>query len=151
PKAVPINKITMKSTRLICLLLILACSFSCKTSKKEGQGIQGQVFWLEGNQMPQITDDGKAASRLGKVGLQRTVRIHELTHINKARSWVGLLDDIETALVAKIETDESGNMSISRPPGKYSILTVEEDVYFANIFDQDSYIYPLEVREGEWT
>lgn len=141
----------MKSTRLICLLLILACSFSCKTSKKEGQGIQGQVFWLEGNQMPQITDDGKAASRLGKVGLQRTVRIHELTHINQARLGDGLFGDIETALVAEIETDESGNFSVSLPPGKYSIFTVEEDGYFANIFDLDSYINPFEVREGEWT
>lgn len=101
--------------------------------------------------MPQITDDGKAASRLGKVGLQRTVRIHELTHINQARLGDGLFGDIETALVAEIETDESGNFSVSLPPGKYSIFTVEEDGYFANIFDLDSYINPFEVREGEWT
>lgn len=143
----------MKATikPLTFFILLLALVFSCKTSKKDGQGIQGQVFWLEGNQMPQAVENGKIPQRPAKRGVKRTLKIHELTHINQARLGDALFGDIETPLVKQIETDESGNFSVELPPGRYSIFTVEENGHFANILDLDSYINPFEVREGEWT
>lgn len=131
--------------------VLLALSFSCKTTKNNGTGILGQVFWLEGNQMPQVAAEGNITERPVKKGIKRTIKIHELTHINQARLGDALFGDIETPLVREIETDESGNFSIALPPGKYSIFTVEETGYFANIFDLDSYINPFEVKDGEWT
>lgn len=142
----------MKNYKSIAFFIILmALAFSCKTAKKDGQGIQGQVFWLEGNQMPQIAKEGENVERPAKKGVKRTVKIHELTHINQARLGDALFGDIETPLVKEIETDESGNFSVELPVGRYSIFTVEEDGHFANILDLDSYINPFEVKEGEWT
>jgi hypothetical protein len=140
---------TFKSIAFI--IVVLSVAFACKTAKKEGQGIQGQVFWLEGNQMPQITKEGEMVERPAKKGVKRTIKIHELTHINQARLGDALFGDIETPLVKEIETDESGNFSVELPAGRYSIFTVEEDGHFANILDLDSYINPFEVKEGEWT
>ena len=131
--------------------LFLALAFSCKTAKKDGQGIQGQVFWLEGNQMPQMVDEGEISQRPAKKGVKRTIKIHELTHINQARLGDALFGDIETPLVKEIETDESGNFSVELPAGMYSLFTLEETGHFANILDLDSYINPFEVKAGEWT
>ena len=89
--------------------------------------------------------------RPGKKEVDRTLRIHELTHINQARLGDYLFGDIETPLVAEVETDDEGRFSVELPIGKYSIFTVEESGYFANVFDLDSYINPVEVKEGEWT
>jgi hypothetical protein len=136
---------------LTFFIILLAFVFSCKTAKKDGQGIQGQVFWLEGNQMPQMAKEGEMIERPAKKGVKRTLKIHELTHINQARLGDALFGDIETPLVIEIETDESGNFSVELPAGKYSIFTVEEAGHFANILDLDSYINPFEVKEGEWT
>lgn len=136
---------------IVFFSLLLALAFSCKTAKKDGQGIQGQVFWLEGNQMPQIAQEGGIVARPAKKGVKRTLKIHELTHINQARLGDALFGDIETPLVIEIETDDSGNFSVELPAGRYSIFTVEEDGHFANILDLDSYINPFEVKEGEWT
>lgn len=142
----------MKVLNYILLFSLLAgLSFSCKTAKKPGQGIQGQVFWLEGNQMPQRMEEGEGQERPTKKGVKRTLRIHELTHINQAALGDALFGDIETSLVEEIETDEAGNFSVELPPGTYSIFTVEETGYFANILDLDSYINPFEVKEGKWT
>ena len=101
--------------------------------------------------MPQIVEEGQVSSRPEKKGVKRTLRIHELTHINQARLGDALFGDIETPLVAEVETDESGNFSVELPIGRYSIFTIEENGYFANIVDLDSYINPFEVKEGEWT
>src|SRR5690554_2003801 len=142
----------MKAFKIIPLFsLLLVLSFSCKTAKKDGQGIQGQVFWLEGNQMPQMAEEGEIPTRPAKRGVKRTVKIHELTHINQARLGDALFGNIETPLIREIETDESGHFSVGLPPGRYSIFTVEENGHFANILDLDSYINPFEVKEGEWT
>ena len=142
----------MKITRLSAIFLLLGIvAFSCKSAKIDTQGVRGQVFWLEGNQMPQMVEEGKKMDRPGKKEVARTLRIHELTHINQARLGDYLFGDIETPLVVEVETDEEGRFSVELPIGKYSIFTVEESGYFANIFDLDSYINPFEVKEGEWT
>lgn len=101
--------------------------------------------------MPQIAQEGGIVARPAKKGVKRTLKIHELTHINQARLGDALFGDIETPLVIEIETDDSGNFSVELPAGRYSIFTVEEDGHFANILDLDSYINPFEVKEGEWT
>lgn len=132
-------------------LLLTILTFSCKSAKIDTQGLRGQVYWLEGNQMPQMVDEGKEVERSEKKGVARTLRIHELTHINQARLGDYLFGDIETPLVAEVETDDHGRFSVELPVGKYSVFTVEESGYFANIFDLDSYINPIEVEKGEWT
>jgi hypothetical protein len=116
-----------------------------------GQGIRGQVFWVEGNRMPQANVSGEPATHPPKKKpVQRTVRIHKLTHINEASLGDYLFGDIETTLVAEIQTDESGFFEVRLPPGSYSLFTVEEKGYFANVFDLDSYVHPVTVKRNAW-
>jgi hypothetical protein len=142
----------MKNIKICSILLILASvAFSCKSNKRDTQGIQGQVFWIEGNQMPQVLEEGEIPDRGHRKGTKRTLRVHELTHINQARLGDALFGEIETPLVVEVETDEEGKFSVELPAGRYSVFTVEEHGYFANIFDLDSYINPFEVQNGKWT
>lgn len=116
------------------------------------QGIQGNVYWIEGNQMPQASQEAPSSlPPSAKKAVKRTIHIHQLTHINQASLGDYLFGNIETPLVASIETNEEGEFSIELPPGKYSIFTVEENGYFASVFDLDSYIHPVEVEKGEWS
>lgn len=116
-----------------------------------GGGIRGQVFWVEGNRMPQANQSaGQPGFPPEKKPIQRTLRIHQLTHINQASLGDYLFGDIETALVAEVQTDESGFFEVPLPPGTYSLFTVEENGYFANVFDLDSYVHPVTVTENAW-
>jgi len=135
--------------RIFTVLILLILLGSCKSSQMSGQGIQGQVLWVAGNQMPQANDRGVNPEE--KVPVQRTLRIHELTHINQARLGDALFGDIETPLIEEVKTDEEGRFSVKLPAGRYTVFTVEKSGYFANVFDLDSYINPYEVKEGEWT
>lgn len=85
-----------------------------------------------------------------KQPVKRTIRIHALTHINEANLGDYLFGDIETPLITEVETDESGRFEVKLPPGKYSLFTMEEKGYFANIFDLDSYIHPVTVEKNQW-
>ncbi|WP_375583770.1 hypothetical protein [Cyclobacterium xiamenense] len=53
-------------------------------------------------------------------------------------------------MVAEIQTDESGFFEVRLPPGSYSLFTVEEKGYFANVFDLDSYVHPVTVKRNAW-
>lgn len=135
----------------LCILAFFLFT-SCKTNKLSTQGIKGQIFWVEGNQMPQAAGETTTSvSPAAKKPVKRTVQIHQLTHINEASLGDYLFGNIETPLVASVETNNEGEFSVKLPPGKYSIFTVEENGYFASIFDLDSYIHPVNVEENEWS
>jgi hypothetical protein len=139
-----------KLTYLCFLGLVLLAS--CKPQKMKNQGIHGNVYWIEGNQMPQASrGEATSLSPADQKPVKRTINIHQLTHINQASLGDYLFGNIETPLVASIETNEAGEFSVELPPGKYSLFTVEENGYFASIFDLDSYIHPVNVEKGEWS
>ncbi|MDO6439475.1 carboxypeptidase regulatory-like domain-containing protein [Cyclobacterium sp. 1_MG-2023] len=140
----------LKLTYLCFLGLVVFAS--CKPQKMKNQGIHGNVYWIEGNQMPQASqDEASSLSPAAQNPVKRTIHIHQLTHINQASLGDYLFGSIETPLVASIETNDEGEFSVELPPGKYSIFTVEENGYFASIFDLDSYIHPVHVEKGEWS
>ncbi|QDH77838.1 carboxypeptidase regulatory-like domain-containing protein [Echinicola soli] len=130
-------------------IAVLLCG--CKAQRVDTQGVVGQVYWIEGNQMPTITDgDNVTPAKPERKKVKRTIRIYERTHINQATMGDHLFKDIETPMIAEIETEEDGSFAIGLAPGAYSIFTVEENGYFANVYDLDSYIQPVEVKENEW-
>ncbi len=134
---------------IIWILLVLAVA--CKAPKEKSQGIKGTVYWLEGNQMPRISDDGSeqiAPNR--KIGVQRTILVHKLTHSDQLEVGDFLIGKIHTDLIQKVETNENGEYVIKLPPGRYSLFTVESDGHFANTYDRENYINPVEVKDGEW-
>ncbi len=126
--------------------------FQCAPYQPEGQGVVGQVTWLEGNQMPMIGEEGKK-SKTSTVGepVKRTVRVYPLVKISDVTLEGGLFKSVAAKPITEIETDENGQYTVNLSPGRYSILTVEEGGLFASIFDGDGNIQPVTVKENEWT
>lgn len=129
--------------------------FQCAPYKPEGQGIVGLVTWQEGNQMPMITEDGNEGKKdkraIVGVPVKRTVRVYPLIKISDVTLENGLFQTVAVKPITEIQTDENGRYSINLSPGRYSIVTVEGDGLFANIFDGDGNIQPVTVKENEWT
>ncbi|WP_192350791.1 carboxypeptidase regulatory-like domain-containing protein [Algoriphagus sp. Y33] len=126
--------------------------FQCAPYSPEGQGVVGQVTWLEGNHMPTIVEEGKKNKRK-TIGdpVKRIVRVYPLITISDVTVENGLFKSVAAKPITEIETDDYGKYSINLSPGRYSILTVEEGGLFASVFDGDGNIQPATVKEGEWT
>ncbi|RDV13885.1 carboxypeptidase regulatory-like domain-containing protein [Pontibacter diazotrophicus] len=111
------------------------------------QGIVGKVIWQAGNQMP----SPDAPPSKGR-GVQRTVYIYELTNGSQAKTIEGVFHtNIQTNLVTQVATDADGNFAVSLEPGMYSLFTKEEKGLYANLFDGENNIFPVEVQEGQVT
>lgn len=111
------------------------------------QGIQGQILWEAGNQMPS-PDAPPSQPR----GVERTVYIYELTNSTQTTSQDGVFHtNIQTKLITQVETDANGNFAVLLEPGRYSLFTKEEQGLYANLFDGEMNIFPVEVQEGKVT
>lgn len=141
--------------RIFPLFLALTTVFTftqCKPYQPEGQGITGQITWLEGNHMPTISESGTESKNDPKgKPVKRTIRIYPLLKISDMRLEDGLFKSVNAKPITEIETDESGKYSIQLSPGRYSVFTVEEDGLFANTFDGEGNVQPVTVKQGEWT
>jgi len=135
------------------LIVALVSLEGCKSTKMEQdqeQGIIGQIYWMEGNQMPMIVEDEEEPIKQERNKIQRTVRIYELTQLDQLDQSNGLFKDPPTTLVAEVTSDESGQFKVGLPPGIYSVFTVEEEGLFANIFDREMNVHPVQITEEEW-
>ena len=112
------------------------------------QGITGRILWESGNRMP----SPDAPPTESKRGVQRTVYIYKLTNANQVTTQDGVFHtSIQTNLVSQVVTDANGNFSVALEPGKYSLFTKEEKGLYANLFDGEMNIFPVEVKEGQVT
>jgi hypothetical protein len=112
------------------------------------QGITGRILWQAGNQMP----SPDAPPTEGKRGVERTVYIYELTNANQVTTQNGVFHtNIQTKLVAETTSDANGFFSVALKPGRYSLFTKEEKGLYANMFDGEMNIFPVEVKEGQVT
>lgn len=123
------------------IIILSACS-----SVQLRQGIEGQIFWVSGNQMP-----GPDTRKPSPNGIQRELHIYELTTIEETSlSAEGFFSDIKTKLVAVVSTKEDGSFKLRLPPGKYSIFVKEEAGLFANLFDTNNVINPIVVEDKQY-
>jgi hypothetical protein len=144
----------MKSKLIIFISIIVGMGLAsgCKSPKEKTQGIMGQVFWVEGNLMPQVSEDGSGPTEISnRQSVQRTLKIHSLTHIDQLSIGDYLIGNIQTREIASIDTEQDGSFRIELPVGKYSLFTVEQEGFFANIFDSENHVNPVEVKSGEWS
>lgn len=144
----------MKNTLInfLYLLLCVGLAIGCKSPKEKTQGIHGHIYWVEGNLMPQASEEGTALTEQQlRQGIQRTVKVHSRTHIDQLSIGDYLIGSIQTPEIATFESDPDGSYRIELPIGKYSLFTLEKEGYFANIFDSENYINPVEVKAGEWS
>jgi hypothetical protein len=124
---------------------------SCKPFKPDGQGITGTVTWLEGNRMPMMTESGKAEGKPKASPIKRLVKIYPLIQFSDLKMEDGLFIAVAAEPIAEVETNDKGVYSIPLSPGRYSVLIVEENGLFANIFDGEGNVNPVTVKENEWT
>jgi hypothetical protein len=138
---------------ILTSFVILVTFTACKSMKSENQGVRGTVTWLEGNQMPTIKSEDEKSSvdeRLKGKPVVRILKIYPLTNLSDARMENGLFQSIGGVPIAEVRSEEDGTYTLSLPPGKYSVFTVEEEGLFANQFDAEGNIEPLHISEGEW-
>lgn len=99
--------------------------------------------------MPMIQDGENPEKGAKKV--ERTLHIFPLTNISDVKVEEGLITSIATTKIKEVKTDGSGKYAVDLSPGRYTVLTVEEDGLFASIFDGEGNIQPVTVKENEWT
>ncbi|MBL7850367.1 MAG: carboxypeptidase regulatory-like domain-containing protein [Cyclobacteriaceae bacterium] len=125
---------------LVFLFLLLSLS---ATGQK--QGLQGQVFWVSGNQMP-----GPDAVLSPNQGAVREVLIYEITNITDATQIGPFFRDIKTRLVATTTSKPDGTFKVKLPIGSYSVFTREKNGLYANLFDGKGFINPVTIKEGQY-
>jgi hypothetical protein len=108
------------------------------------QGIWGDVWFWEGDFMPPCPTGTVTA-------VEREMRVHALTSLadvvwEPASSFIS---EIHTELVATVFSDDDGFFEVVLPAGTYSLFAVEDTLFYANGFDGQGNIFPVEVAEGQ--
>ncbi len=109
------------------------------------QGLQGQVFWVSGNQMP-----GPDVVLSPNQGAVREILIYEVTNITDATQVGPFFRDIKTKLVASAQSKSDGTFKVKLPVGSYSVFTREKNGLYANLFDGKGYINPVTIKAGQY-
>lgn len=135
----------------LCGLILFSMLLACKPMKTENSGIKGTITWVEGNQMPQIVEDGQKPTPSNSRPVQRKIQVYPLMKISDMKMEDGLFVSVMEKAIAEVESDENGLFALALPPGKYSLFTVEENGLFANVFDGEGNAMPITVTENEWT
>lgn len=111
-------------------------------------GIEGKVEFKEGNFMP--SPDGSAGKNSGK-GVRRMVLIYPLIKETDTRKEGNFYTKIKKKPITRFYTTDNGCFRFTLMPGKYSMLVKEKAGFYANGFDGEGNIYPIEVKESEIT
>jgi hypothetical protein len=112
------------------------------------QGIEGHVYRLSGNQMP--SPDRKP--NRGQ-GIATTLYIYELTNLHQV-TRVGqstFYSLIRSKLLKTIQSDSSGSFQVYLPEGQYSLFTKIHELFYANLFDAQGNIAPVQVFANQMT
>ncbi len=130
---------------LISLLLIGQATVAQKYKSKKKvpfQGICGNVLWKAGNLMPSPDAPSPQAK-----GIARTLFVYQLSNQNQATvTEDNFYKDLKTKLVAKVKSDKFGKFCVNLPKGWYSVFSQEPKGLYANGFDGEMNIFPVEVK-----
>jgi hypothetical protein len=140
----------------VTLIVIAGCRSLGKDSKQMEagckqplqQGLQGKVVFKSGNLMP--SPDAPAED--GGSAVEREVYIYELTQRSQTASEENqFFSNIQTQLVKKVRSDATGCFQAYLEPGRYSVFVMEKGRLYANMFDGQGNIFPVEVNKAEVT
>ena len=126
----------------------LAALFATGDAGCSNSGIKGHVYLVKGNQMPSPDRVVKAPP-----GLETELYIYALTNLSQVTrvGSTAFYSQINTPLVAMVQTDSAGAFAVKLRPGFYSLFVKKDGNYYANIFDGQENIYPVEVASGRMT
>ncbi len=129
----------------LAIFAIILCSFSVVCNRA---GIKGRVILVRGNQMP---SPDRVAEK--PAGMQTTLYVYELTNLSQVerQGESAFYRSISTRLVKEIATNADGSFKVKLKPGNYSVFVKKGELFYANLFDGQNNIYPVEVKKGEMT
>lgn len=139
----------MKFLIFSAMIVLAALNRSCEPTID--QGLAGEVRWLEGNLMPTISEDPEAETEKKGEPVQRELHIYELTTMDEAKAEGTFFHDIQSRLVQKVTSNKDGYFQVELPEGRYSVFVQEDEGLFANMFDGEGHINPVEIKKGEVT
>jgi len=140
-----LKKASLPPLALLCLLMALLPA--CQASSRPGQalqGIQGRVLLRSGNHLP-----GPGRSLPADQPVSREIHVYALTHLSQVKAAGSFYSQIQTKQVAKVVSAPDGTFRLALPPGKYSVFVQEAPGLFANRFDGQGHIFPVEVKPGQ--
>jgi hypothetical protein len=137
-----------RNSKSIILILVGIGIISSSFIFCKRQGIEGQVLWISGNQMP--SPDKKPSQ--GR-GIKTTLYIYQLTNLDQVdrMGQSTFYSKIRNKLVKKIETKENGSFKVKLSPGHYSLFLMKDTLFYANRFDDKNNIAPVEVVRNKMT
>ncbi len=138
---------------LTCLLISIEFLGSCTEDPEEPpiqtakQGLHGTIYFLEGNFMPPSSGT--------TTPVERELRVYELTTLDQVTrvntEYPGLfISTVQTKLIAKAQSDVEGKFKVELPPGQYSLMVLEGDMLYVNLFGGMGEIFPVEVTEDNY-
>jgi len=114
------------------------------------QGVWGNVWFWEGDFMPSSSNSSNGTIK----PVIRDIYIYEATTYEMV-DHSGLLGafyrSINSDLVAKIKSDDSGFFQYELQPGTYSFFVWEDSLYYANLLDENGYILPAVIKPDSVT
>ncbi len=131
------------SATILLLSVLVLPTFG---QKKLKQGIEGKVFWVEGNQMP---GPDKVASP--EMGVEREILVYEATRMADVKMEGMFFTEISTKMVAQLASRPDGSFKMRLPPGQYSVFVREPNGLYANLFDSNNLINPVIVKPKAFT
>lgn len=133
--------------RYLNILLLAGLCACASTNSHEGQGITGKTVWVTGNRMPGPDRDLPAPDPV-----QRWIYVTPvLTMSEMPEQENGLYPTLPADPVDSVQSSKKGKFRIGLPSGTYSVFTREENGYFANQFDGEGRVNPVEVTENTMT
>lgn len=142
------NNYTMKFYKAFFCVAALFAAAACTVRNTQQadlkEGISGQVTFAEGNMMP------GPGQKPAPARVKRTVYIYEAATAADAEGAAPLYTAVRTRLVATVKSDTAGHYSCKLKPGRYSVLTGEEDgKLFSSMSNEKGELSPAEVLPNE--
>ena len=129
----------------VCLLLFSGSSFAQTPDDAIKQGILGTVVLREGNLMPAPTHPGKPKANPKTKTANRELHIYELTNLSQVKTNGAFYTQVQTKAVAKVIVGADGIFQVFLKPGRYTVFSQEPQGLYANQFDGNGNIFPVEV------
>ncbi len=105
------------------------------------QGVAGLILFWQGDFMP-----GPGPPTGTKLPAQRELLVYELTNLADVTSaGDAFYSAISTRLVASTFSGADGRFAVQLPVGRFSLFVREQSMFYANGWDGQGFIYPIDV------
>jgi hypothetical protein len=110
------------------------------------QGVWGNIWFWEGNHMPS-TDKNYSTGEIFPV--ERDAFIYEVTSIDDVVTIqnTSFYSKINTKLITTTTSDTDGFYEVALQPGSYSIFIKENDLFYANSYNDDGKLNLVTIEE----